>query len=152
MLSTLLKRAGLLSISMLTIIFSFAQDRVVTGKVTDSKDGAPVSGASVLVKDSIGCVSTFSFKILELSAIDGFSKNVFEIYPNPASDFIVFSVPNLSRNNFLTISNSNQILFKQKITSIQTIIDLTRFPTGELIFQYFEENQLKDVQRAMLTR
>ena len=58
MLSTLLKRAGLLSISMLTIIFSFAQDKVVTGKVTDSKDGAAVSGASVVVKGSRSGTST----------------------------------------------------------------------------------------------
>jgi TonB-dependent starch-binding outer membrane protein SusC len=31
---------------------SFAQDKTVTGKVSDSKDGAPVSGASVQVKGS----------------------------------------------------------------------------------------------------
>ncbi len=58
MLSRLLKKTVLLSVSMLTFIFSNAQDKVVTGKVTDSKDGAPVSGASVLVKDSRNGTST----------------------------------------------------------------------------------------------
>ena len=29
---------------------SFAQDRTVTGKVTDSKDGSPIAGASVVPK------------------------------------------------------------------------------------------------------
>lgn len=37
---------------------SFAQDRTVTGKVTDSKDGSPVSGASVQVKGTRTGTST----------------------------------------------------------------------------------------------
>ena len=47
---------------------ALAQDKVVTGKVTDSKDGTPLVGASVLVKGtSIGmstdATGSFSFKV-----------------------------------------------------------------------------------------
>jgi TonB-dependent starch-binding outer membrane protein SusC len=37
---------------------SFAQDRTITGKITDSKDGSPVSGASVQAKGSKAGTST----------------------------------------------------------------------------------------------
>ncbi|MCX8020943.1 MAG: SusC/RagA family TonB-linked outer membrane protein [Chitinophagaceae bacterium] len=44
----------LFSCALLLFIFqiTIAQDRVITGKVTDAKDGSPVSGASVTVKGS----------------------------------------------------------------------------------------------------
>ena len=48
----LLKSAGLIAMLCITQ-FAIAQDRVVTGKVTDSKDGTPVVGASVLAKGAL---------------------------------------------------------------------------------------------------
>ncbi|MBN8686372.1 MAG: SusC/RagA family TonB-linked outer membrane protein [Chitinophagales bacterium] len=47
----LMKAASVLILALLAQI-SFAQDRVITGKVTDSKDGSPVVGASVVAKGS----------------------------------------------------------------------------------------------------
>jgi iron complex outermembrane receptor protein len=37
---------------------TFAQERTVTGKVTDAKDGSPVSGASVIPKGTNKGTST----------------------------------------------------------------------------------------------
>ena len=51
---------------VLSLMVAQAQDRTVTGTVTNSKDGAPVSGASVQVKDSKVGTSTRadgSFKV-----------------------------------------------------------------------------------------
>ena len=54
---------------MTTVVFSisaFAQERVVTGKVTDSKDGSPLSGVTVQVKGTKNATQTAadgSFKI-----------------------------------------------------------------------------------------
>ncbi len=49
----LLRRIALPMIAMLLASTGlFAQDRVVTGKVTDSKDGSSVAGASVVAKGS----------------------------------------------------------------------------------------------------
>lgn len=58
MLSSFLKKVSLLCLSLFSFVFSFAQDKVVTGKVTDSKDGSAVSGASVVVKGSRAGTST----------------------------------------------------------------------------------------------
>jgi len=49
-------------------IAAFAQDKTVTGKVTDSKDGSPVVAASVLVKGtkigtSTGADGSFTLKV-----------------------------------------------------------------------------------------
>ena len=62
-----------LLLAFVTVMLAFAmpalaQDRVVTGKVTDSKDGAVLVGASVLVKGTTIGVSTdangsFSLKV-----------------------------------------------------------------------------------------
>jgi len=58
MLSSLLRKVSLMAGLLFTHLFLLAQDRVFTGKVTETKDGSPVSGASVLVKGSRTGTST----------------------------------------------------------------------------------------------
>ncbi|MFN8288878.1 MAG: SusC/RagA family TonB-linked outer membrane protein [Chitinophagaceae bacterium] len=51
--------AAIFSIVFVCVVqLSFAQDRTITGKVTDSKEGTPVSGASVQAKGSRAGTST----------------------------------------------------------------------------------------------
>jgi TonB-dependent starch-binding outer membrane protein SusC len=45
----IMKAASVIILALLAQV-SFAQDRVITGKITDSKDGSPVQGASVVAK------------------------------------------------------------------------------------------------------
>lgn len=53
--------SALFSIVFVLILqVSFAQDRTITGKVTDSKDGSPVAGASVQPKGAKGGTTTKS--------------------------------------------------------------------------------------------
>ncbi len=54
----ILKKISLLSLSILSFMLVYAQDKVVTGTVTDSKDGNPVVGASVVAKGSRTGTST----------------------------------------------------------------------------------------------
>lgn len=56
---------------VLLLQVSFAQDRTVTGKVTDSKDGSPVSGASVQVKGTRTGTSTKADGSFSLSVGSG---------------------------------------------------------------------------------
>src|SRR6185436_9354511 len=51
-LKRLLQACFMLFIAISISSVSFGQDKVITGKVTDSKDGSPVVGASVLAKGS----------------------------------------------------------------------------------------------------
>ena len=51
-LKRLLQACFMLFIAISISLVSYAQDKVITGKVTDSKDGSPVVGASVLAKGS----------------------------------------------------------------------------------------------------
>src|SRR5258705_7411761 len=50
--------AFLLTVSFFVVQSSYAQDKTVTGKVTDSKDGTPVVGASVQAKGTRTGTST----------------------------------------------------------------------------------------------
>jgi iron complex outermembrane receptor protein len=51
-LKRLLQACFMLFIAINISLVSFGQDKVITGKVTDSKDGSPVVGASILAKGS----------------------------------------------------------------------------------------------------
>ncbi len=73
MLNTLLRKLSLLSLSVFSFLLSFAQDKVVTGKVTDSKDGSPVFGASVQPKGSRSGTSTKTDGTFSLSVGSGVS-------------------------------------------------------------------------------
>jgi TonB-linked SusC/RagA family outer membrane protein len=54
-----IQRAGILClIALLCSCFAFSQTRVISGKVTDSKDGAPLPGVSVVVRGKSIGVST----------------------------------------------------------------------------------------------
>jgi hypothetical protein len=55
-----LLKASVLSALLFLSIISFAQDKVITGRVTDSKDGTPVSGVTVSVKGTRNAVQTGS--------------------------------------------------------------------------------------------
>ena len=94
---------------MMTVVFSisaFAQERVVTGKVTDSKDGSPLSGVTVQVKGTKNATQTAtdgSFKIkvssddaiLVLSSV-GFAKQEVAASSSPISVSLVQSNASLS--------------------------------------------------------
>lgn len=54
-----IQRAGILCLfALLFSCFAFSQNRVISGKVTDSKDGAPLPGVSVVIKGKTIGVST----------------------------------------------------------------------------------------------
>ena len=93
---------------MLTVICSmtaFAQERVVTGKVTDSKDGAPLPGITVQVKGTKNATQTSadgSFKVkvdgdatLVFSSI-GYAKQEVSASNSPVSVSLVQSNASLS--------------------------------------------------------
>lgn len=53
-----LLRAAVFLIAMLVSLVSYAQQRTITGKVTDSKDGSPVAGATVTAKGTRNATQT----------------------------------------------------------------------------------------------
>lgn len=58
-LKRLLIQAGcMLPLLLVTALFSFAQGRLVTGRITDSKDGSPVVNASIQIKGTQSGTST----------------------------------------------------------------------------------------------
>lgn len=71
----LLVRAGILTVLLLAILqFTFAQGKVVTGTVTNAKDGLPVANASVIEKGTSNGVNTngsgyFSINITNTNAV-----------------------------------------------------------------------------------
>jgi TonB-dependent starch-binding outer membrane protein SusC len=103
----LLRRVALPFIALLLASTGlFAQDRVVTGKVTDSKDGSPVAGASVVAKGSTKGTSTNTngeFSISVPSGVDklvvtsvGFTSQEIDVTGKTSVD--VSFVPNAGQN------------------------------------------------------
>lgn len=100
----------LVGLVMLCLLFSplalLAQDRVVTGKVTDSKDGTPVAGASVSPKGAQGGTTTgadgsFSLrigsaiKVLVITNV-GYASQEVPVTDGPVSVSLVTSSSNLN--------------------------------------------------------
>ena len=90
-----IKKALVAMLMMLTVfcLSSIAQDRTVTGKVTNAKDGSPLAAASVLVKGSgVGAQTnadgSFSLKVpanattLVVSSLNFETKETFESITN----------------------------------------------------------------------
>src|SRR3982750_2356809 len=48
----LLARTPVLLCLLLATLFSYAQNKTVTGKITDAKDGSPLAGVSIVPKGS----------------------------------------------------------------------------------------------------
>ncbi len=53
-----LLRAAVFLVAMLVSLVSYAQQRIITGKVTDSKDGSPVAGVTVTAKGTNNATQT----------------------------------------------------------------------------------------------
>ena len=85
----------LLALPLMLAASAFAQDRTVTGKVTDAKDGAPLPGVSILVKNT---------KTGTATKADGtFSLNV----PSGASTLVITLVGYTSKEVPITAGEIN---------------------------------------------
>lgn len=98
---------ALLSIVFVCVVqVSFAQDRTVTGKVTDSKDGTPVSGASVTGKGtrtgtSTRADGTFSLNVgpsVTILVISSVGYDAQEVSIDGKSSVEISFVPNAGSN------------------------------------------------------
>ena len=88
---------------------ALAQDKVVTGKVTDSKDGSAIAGISVLVKGTTIGVST--------DATGAFSIKV------PASaKTLVFSSVNYATKEMAIVGGSLQVSLDQTNTALNEVV------------------------------
>lgn len=83
-MSKRLLKVILLPVVLLLTLHGFSQDRVVTGKVTDSKDGSPVIGATVQPKGSTTGTSTNaqgSFSLTVPSGVNALTVSSAEFTP-----------------------------------------------------------------------
>jgi iron complex outermembrane receptor protein len=88
---------------------ALAQDKVVTGKVTDSKDGSAIAGISVLVKGTTIGVST--------DATGAFSIKV------PASaKTLVFTSVNYGTKEMAIVGGSLQVSLDQTNTALNEVV------------------------------
>jgi iron complex outermembrane receptor protein len=69
-LQKLMKAAGLMMLTLLSLV-SIAQNKIITGKVTDSKDGSGVAGATVSAKDTRIAAQTTADGSFSLSVPSG---------------------------------------------------------------------------------
>src|SRR5436305_1277230 len=66
------ERAGILCLLALFFsLFAFSQNRIISGKVTDSKDGSPLAGVSIQVKGKQTGVTTDTSGVFSINATEG---------------------------------------------------------------------------------
>lgn len=85
---------------------SYAQDRTVTGKVTDSKDGSPVAGASVVPKGTSKGTSTAADGTYSISVGSGVTTLV---VTNVGYDKIEIDIAGKTTGNATIVSNASNL-------------------------------------------
>ncbi|MBK8143326.1 MAG: SusC/RagA family TonB-linked outer membrane protein [Chitinophagaceae bacterium] len=105
----LFKAAGLIVLALMAQI-SFAQDRVITGKVTDSKDGSPLQGATVAAKGSGSGAQTGSDGTFRISV------------PSTVNALIVSSVGFATKEVSIEGKNSIEVALVITNTSMDEVV------------------------------
>ncbi len=123
----LFKAAGLIVLALMAQI-SFAQDRVITGKVTDSKDGSPLQGATVAAKGSRSGAQTGSDGTFRISV------------PSSVNALIVSSV------GFAT----QEISIDGK-TSVEVSLVIANTSLGEVVVVGYGTARRKDLTGSIAT-
>jgi len=134
----LFKAAGLIVLALMAQI-SFAQDRVITGKVTDSKDGSPLQGATVAAKGSGSGAQTGSdgtFRISVPSTVNalivssvGFATKEVSIEGKNSIE-VALVITNTSMNEVVVVSYGTRR--KSDLTGSVTSVSAKDFQKGNI--------------------
>lgn len=128
-LKRLLSRAGyMLPLYLVSALFSFAQGRLITGKVTDSKDGSPVVNASVLIKGTQTGTTT--------DASGLFSINV------PGNDAILV---------ITSVGYARKEVSVAGLTSVDVALDAAQGNLNEVVVVGYGTQRKKDLTGAVAT-
>lgn len=135
-------------LSLFAISVSFAQNKTVSGKVVDSKDGSPIAGVSVVVKGTkVGTVTgndgsftlqaPASAKVIEVSSLNYVAREVaigkgaisVQLTSNEAAQLseVVVSVPygSVKKSTFTGSAGSvsANTIQKQQVTSVTRVLE-----------------------------
>lgn len=83
--------------------------------------------------DTVNCILTYPCVINAISENTGFKLNV---YPNPATDYIVFEIPPELRNGTLQIYNSSGQLLHDLPVESSVSMDVNDFAPGVFIYRF----------------
>jgi hypothetical protein len=83
--------------------------------------------------DSVNCILTYPCVINGISENTGFKLNV---YPNPATEYIVFEIPLELKNGILQIYNSSGQLLSDIPIESSIKLDVKKFAPGVFIYRF----------------
>jgi iron complex outermembrane receptor protein len=132
----LLKAAGMIMLVM-AAQFSFAQNRTVTGTVTDSKDGSPLQGVSVTAKGSRTGTQTDEKGMFTLSVGPDVSALIISSVGYATQEISIADVGQVTVNLLQTNSSLNEVVIigygtakKKDLTGSVTQINSKDFQKG----------------------
>ncbi len=136
----LLRRIALPMIAMLLASTGlFAQDRVVTGKVTDSKDGSPVAGASVVAKGSTQGTSTNTNGEFSISVPSGVNRLIVSSVGFTSQEIDITGKTSVDVSFVSTSSNLNEVVVigygtsrKRDLTGAVSSVQAKNFNKGPI--------------------
>jgi TonB-dependent starch-binding outer membrane protein SusC len=138
-LKSLLKAIVLPAILLLCTQLSFAQERVVSGKVTDVKDGSPVVGASVVAKGSTRGTSTGADGSFRLTVGNDVSTLVITSVGFGRQEVSISGKDNVDVNLSATNQDLNAVVVvgygsarKRDVTGSVTQVKASEFNTGNI--------------------
>lgn len=113
--------------------------------------GAMLEDVYILKTDSVGN-SGLSIVSVKENSINGFSSI---IYPNPAVDEFHITIPEFHLYNeiyFSIIDINGQIVLKNKISQVNTKIEVQKLSTGLYFIQLYSDNQLFQTSKISIIK
>ncbi len=113
--------------TMTLTLSAAANPTTATRSATITVKGTGVTDKTITVTQDAGT-----------TGITGIAQNAFEIFPNPASNFITIKRSNSSNATLTIFNSSGQIFIEKQIVSDQESIDITSLPKGFYILKLQE--------------
>ena len=124
---------------LLSPVITWAQDRVVSGKITDSKDGSPISGASIVPKSQTGGTTSAADGSFSLKVSKSVTTIVVSSVGYIAQELNISSTGILAVNLVATSANLNEVVVvgygstrKKDLTGAVASISTKDFVKGAL--------------------
>lgn len=121
----------------------YLDDSLLAGATQASIE--PLSAGVYKVQVSVdGCVSQFSndLPLIVTALLKEVNNQHINLYPNPATDKVVVSLPARQGESRVSITTSNESLRNEWITSGDTVeLDITQYPPGVYLIQVYTKSQ-----------
>ncbi len=121
-----------------------------SGGTTESVEGLIPGMYSVLVRDFYNCMKTSPFVIDWTTDILSNSNNIFEVYPNPASDRLFVNFPDNQPRKMAMYDLSGKLILTKEVNDNTKQIDISNLRAGIYTLSIIESGKITNIKIVVI--